>query len=60
MESLQPKGERVKKAIKWISDTRAHEQEASLSGLIQRACLKFNLSPKEEEFLRNFYEQAGR
>ncbi|MBW2065222.1 MAG: hypothetical protein JRJ03_09855 [Deltaproteobacteria bacterium] len=58
MESLQPKGERVKKAIKWISETRVYEKEASLSSLIERACLKFNLSPKEEEFLRNFYHQA--
>lgn len=57
MESLQPKGEKMRRAIKWISEVKEHEKSTPISALIERASLKFNLSPKEEEFLRNFYEQ---
>ncbi|MBW2027539.1 MAG: hypothetical protein JRH06_01670 [Deltaproteobacteria bacterium] len=58
MESLQPKGEKMRRAIKWISEVKMVEKSAPISALIERAALRFNLSPKEGEFLRNFYEQA--
>lgn len=58
MESIQPKGEKVRKAIQWISETRTDEPLTPIPSLIERASLRFNLSPKEEAFLRSFYEQA--
>lgn len=61
MATIQPKGEKVRQAVKWISAERMENETKALSLLIQEAALKFNLSPKEEEFLNSFYkEEKGR
>jgi hypothetical protein len=49
--SIQPEGEKLRKAVKWISE---EEQAGSLKTreqLIEEACLKFNLTPMEAEYL---------
>jgi hypothetical protein len=58
MTPIQPKGEKVRQAIRWISQERMESEKKSPMVLIQEAALKFNLSPKEEEFLRNFYQEG--
>ncbi|OGP96564.1 MAG: hypothetical protein A2Z39_00480 [Deltaproteobacteria bacterium RBG_19FT_COMBO_46_9] len=55
MAMIQPKGEKVKQVIKWISERRNGDK--SISTLIQEASTRFNLSPKEEEFLYIFYKE---
>ena len=57
MATIVPKGENVRKALKWISDNRLEDENKSISRLIQEAGLKYNLSPKEEAFLVNFYKE---
>ena len=57
MATIVPKGENVRKALKWISDNRLEDEKKSISSLIQEAGLKYNLSPKEEMFLVNFYKE---
>ncbi len=57
MATVVPKGEKIRKALKWISDNRLYDEKKSISLLIQEAGLKFNLSPKEEAFLENFYKE---
>ena len=57
MTTIQPEGEEIRKAVKWISEMRQDEPETRLDKLIEAACLKFNLSPKDEEFLCNFYKE---
>ena len=60
MATIQPKGEKVRQAIKWIADARLEGEDDPLSALIEKASCQFNLSPKEEAFIRSFYEdQAG-
>ncbi|RZB35023.1 MAG: hypothetical protein SRB1_00791 [Desulfobacteraceae bacterium Eth-SRB1] len=49
--TVQPKGEDLRKAVKWVSDKRKYEQVKNVKKLIDEACLKFNLSPKDAEFL---------
>jgi len=49
--SIQPKGEDLRKAVKWISEERKYNQEKELKALIEEACLKFNLSPVDADFL---------
>jgi len=56
--TIQPKGERTRQAVKWISAERLEDESTSLSALIQQASVRFNLSPKEEEFLRAFYQES--
>jgi len=57
--SILPEGEQMRKAIKWISDMRLDNPEASLSGLIDDACLKFDLSPKDAEVILHFFARKG-
>lgn len=57
MATIQPKGEKLRQAVKWISDQRKEDENRSIFRLIEQASLQFNLSPKEEDFLRSFYEE---
>jgi hypothetical protein len=49
--SIQPTGEDLRKAVKWISDERKYNSEKELKGVIEEACMKFDLSPADEDFL---------
>lgn len=50
--SLQPKGEHMRNAVKWISEERTWSPEKSLKELVETAAVKFNLSPLETEYLQ--------
>lgn len=50
MATIQPKGENLRKAVQWIAEER-QSGEKSLGQLIEAACGRFNLSPKDAEFL---------
>jgi hypothetical protein len=51
MSTIQPKGEKLRKAVKWISEERQYDPERKYQSIIEEACLKFNLSPAEAEYL---------
>ena len=55
MSTIMPKGERVRQAVKFISAERTEDEKKPIRKLIREASLRFNLSPKEEEDLVNFY-----
>ncbi|MBW2240154.1 MAG: hypothetical protein JRF39_14265 [Deltaproteobacteria bacterium] len=56
--SIQPTGEDLRKAVKWISDKRKYNPEKELKTVIEEACVKFDLSPLDEDFLlRKLFEQ---
>jgi len=57
MATIQPKGEKIRQAVKWISSERLADENRSIPALIQDAALRFNLSPKDEEFLISFYKE---
>lgn len=57
--SILPEGELLRKAVKWISDERRDNPGASLSRLIEQACFKFDLPPKDAEFLVHFFAVKG-
>jgi len=59
MTTIQPKGEKVRQAVKWISEKMKYEEGHSVAQLIPEAAARFNLSPKEEEFLIGFYENVS-
>ena len=54
MTTIQPKGENLRKAVKWISEERKYGSDKKPFELIEEACLKFNLSPMDEEYLMKF------
>ena len=51
---VQPEGEDLRKAVKWISEERKYNPEAKPVKLVEQACLKFDLSPKDAEYLTKF------
>jgi len=53
--SILPEGEQLRRAVRWISEMREERQDASLSKLISEACVKFDLSPADTEFLSRFF-----
>ena len=57
MTTVQPEGEEIRKAVKWISDERQYGDDKPLIKLIEEAGLKFNLSPADQEYLINFFRK---
>jgi hypothetical protein len=55
MATIMPESEHVQKAIKWVSTNLEEKDSHSLKKLIQDAILKFDLSPKDSDFLMNFF-----
>ena len=55
--SIQPEGEELRRAVKWVSEERAYNPSLNLNRLIESACLKFDLSPKDAEFLARFVRE---
>lgn len=66
MSSILPESLNLRKAIHWISTMKEEKgAEASLLSLIDQACVRFNLPPKDCEFLHRFFlgqqnESAGK
>jgi len=58
-EEIQAAGDKMKKAICWISDTLLTYPHKTRSEVIREAEIRFDLSPKECEFLnKNFDDTA--
>jgi len=60
--SILPEGEQLRKAVRWISEMREERKDANLAKLISEACVKFDLSPADTEFLIRFFndEKTGK
>mgnify|MGYP006448403919 FL=1 len=56
MATIVPEGKNVKQAIKWISENLKENQTQKPIEFIEKAGARFNLSPRDEEFLRSFYK----
>ncbi len=52
---MYPEGEAIRRAIKWISEQVQSGTESNINKLINEAISKFDLSPKDAEFLYRFY-----
>ena len=55
MATIMPDGEELKQAIKWISAQLEQKNNEPLAMLIEDAVFKFDLSPKEADFLTRFF-----
>ena len=51
MATIQPEGESLRKAVKWISEEEKAGSPKSRRELMDEACLTFNLTPMESEYL---------
>jgi hypothetical protein len=60
MATIMPEAEHVQKAIKWISANIEENDNQPLQKLIEKAVFKFDLSPKDTEFMTNFFRERGK
>ncbi|MGI5864585.1 MAG: hypothetical protein ACOX6T_21395 [Myxococcales bacterium] len=49
--AVLPAGESLRRAVRWISDRRRDFPEEKLARVIDEACLRFDLSPLEADWL---------
>ena len=55
VDKIMPSGDKLKKAVRWISDTLLEHPEKTRKQVIREAELRFDLTPTECEFLdKNF------
>jgi hypothetical protein len=57
MATVMPEGEAIRKAVKWISDNLLDDPNKSVQKLINEAVMRFDLSPKDGEFLTGFFRK---
>ncbi len=55
---LLPEGDDLRRAIKWVSGNLQEDPDQPVQPLVQEAVFKFDLSPRDAEFLINFYSKA--
>jgi len=55
MNELLPDGEDIRRAVKWVSGNLQENPEQPVMPLVNEAIFKFDLSPKDAEFLIGFY-----
>jgi len=58
MSTLQPQGEKLKKAIQWISEKRKADPDINVTRLADEAGLRFDLSLKDSQFLLRFVKDG--
>lgn len=57
MSNLLPEGEELRRAVKWVSGNLQEDPGQPLHQLVQQAIFKFDLSPRDAEFLIGFYRK---
>ncbi len=57
MHDLLPDGEDVRRAVKWVSGILQENPEQPVQSLVHNAIFKFDLSPKDADFLIRFYSK---
>ena len=57
MHDILPEGEDMRRAVKWVSGSIQEVPGKPIQQLVQEATLKFDLSPKDAEFLMDFFRQ---
>ncbi|HEX9652567.1 MAG TPA: hypothetical protein VGA99_02555 [bacterium] len=55
MSTIFPEGEAVRRAIKWISERAQAHPDEKIHNFVSEAITRFDLSPKDADFLFNFY-----
>lgn len=58
MSDIQPEGEALRKAVRFVSDALREDPDRALGPVIDEAALRFDLSPKQTDYLHRFYREA--
>jgi hypothetical protein len=54
-----PEGEALRRAVKWISAEIGEYPDKSVQKLVNEAVARFDLSPRDTDFLMSFYKKGG-
>ena len=57
MHDTLPEGEDLRRAVKWISSGLQERPGQQIRPLVQEAIFKFDLSPKDAEYLIEFFSR---
>jgi hypothetical protein len=57
--TIEPEGEPIRKATKWISNERIGNPDGDLNYLVEQACIRFDLSPSDAEFLIRLFAKKA-
>lgn len=57
MHDTLPEGEDLRRAVRWISSRLQESPGHPVQPLVQESIFKFDLSPKDAEFLIGFFRQ---
>lgn len=60
MSTIMPQGEKLKHAVQWISEKRTEDPDVNPAKLVDEASFRFDLSPKDSEFLFRFVKNDDR
>lgn len=59
MPTIVPQSELHRKAVQWISERRPQKCDAAcLNRLIDEAAMRFNMGPRDVEFLQRFFREG--
>ncbi len=53
-----PEGEQLRAAVRYIAERRKNNPGARLAALVDEACIQFDLTPAEGEFLLRFVRES--
>jgi len=59
MSTVMPSGEDIRRAVKWISENLETDPAQGRLKLIEAAVFKFDLSPRDSEFLLHFFSKKN-
>ncbi len=54
----QPRGESLRKAVRFVSQLREDEPELGRAALVERATLRFDLDPSQSDWLLRFVRDS--
>ncbi|SMC79661.1 hypothetical protein SAMN02746065_110111 [Desulfocicer vacuolatum DSM 3385] len=58
MGTLQVQGEKLRKAVQWVSDEKKKNPGISDISLVDQAAVQFDLTPEDSEFLARFIKSS--
>lgn len=59
MGTVQPQGDALKKAIQWVAEQRKEGSGKAPAALADEAAFRYDLSPKDSEFLLRFIREEA-
>ena len=58
MSEITPTGEALRRAVRYVSDQLREDADRPLLSLVDEASQRFDLTPKQAEYLIHFYREA--